>query len=435
MADFAPGIENKQRQGSITDLPVDSIITLSRQLHKARRAREHTDLRLGTSSGLLSWALPKHMPVEVGDKRLAIRQPIHKFEYGSFQGTIPGGYGKGTVELKEYGPVVVLKATPNHIVFTRGNSQTAPIYSMVATGGNNWLVSIKSPDQPPIVVAYKKEHFARKPIDEIADIIDDGARVRPKIDGASTLLYLGKNGIRAFGTRVGANGMRPEYTAHIGGLYGFDVPKELQGKLIRGELYGVDSHGKSIHPNELSALLHSNLVNAIDKKQKGGIRLLIAALAENKNGVDDYYTGADELVAKLNHPAIHGMPPVTGEAAKRLVEKIKSGKYPLTREGVVLSMPNGKVLKSKNIDDYDVIIRDIFKADTDRGDMAGGFSYSYPDSDEIVGRVGTGFDDAMRKDMWEHPDKYIGQLARVHSQEQLESGVLRAPGFVAMRAD
>lgn len=435
MTYYAPGLKDKTKYGNTLDLPTDVVLTLARQLHTTRNGRRtHEDLRIGNESGLLSWAVPKGLPSEEGQKRLAIRQPVHDFDYGRWEGEIESGYGKGTVKLLENGPVVILKNTPNKIQWTRGTSQDSPIYTMIRTKNGNMIMIVKSKDQPTIVKSYKKSHFPLVPMSDVPALIDQGARVREKIDGASVLAYLGEDGIRAFGTRPTVNGSLPEYTDVISGLRGFQVPKDLQGRLLRGELYGVRGN-KVISPHELTGLLHMNLVNAIDAKQKRGIKLLIAALAENKEGKDDYYTGADDVVAALKHPAIHGLPPVTGETAKRLVEKIRSGKYPLTREGAVLSFPNGRTYKSKNLSDYDVIIRNIFKADTDRGDMAGGFEYSYPDSDKIVGRTGTGFSDAMRKDMWEHPENWIGQVARVHSQEQLPSGALRAPGFIALKAD
>ena len=432
--EFAPGIQDKRYLGHTSEIPTDVVLTLVRQLHNARRAGKHEDLRIGNPSGLYSWAMPKGLPIEQGQKHLAIQQPIHDYNYKDFEGTIGKGYGSGTVKKLEESPVVVIKNTPDKIQFTRGTSQYSPIYTMVRTKNGNFIVTIKSKGQPTMVQTYHKDHFKSMPIEDVAAAIEQGAQVRPKIDGASVLAYLDKGGIRAFGTRVGANGERPEYTDVIGGLRGFNVPEELQGRMLRGELYGV-RNGKPIHPNELSALLHSNLVNAIDKKQKSGTRLLIAALAENKNGRDDWYSGADDVVAQLNHPAIHGLPPVTGESAKRLVEKIRAGKFPLTREGVVWQMPGKMPVKSKVIDDYDVVIRDIFPAETKGEPRAGGFTYSYPGSDKIVGRVGTGFSHAMLKDMLANPQNYIGQTARVHSQEQLGSGALRAPGFLAIKAD
>lgn len=435
----APGIRNRKDFGNMATLPTDAVLTLIRQRHAARRAGLHEDTRWGDSTkGLYSFATPKFLPEEIGDKRLMIRQPLHQWSWGDFEGQIPEGeYGAGDVSLIERSPMVLLKNTPDHIVWTRGTSQDSPVYSMRRTKNGNYLCVVRSKDQPTVVKTYKKSHFPMIPIEDVAKLVDQGARVREKIDGASVLAYLGKNGIRAFGTRVGANGMRPEYTNYLGPeIRNAKVPKALQDRLIRGELYGVDAHGKPIHPNELSGLLHSNLVKAIDTKQKKGIRLLIAALAENKNGKDDWYTGADDLVAKLNNPSIHAMPPVTGEAAKRLVAKIVAGKHPLTHEGAVLSFPDGRTYKSKKRDDFDVIVRDIFPAETKDTPRAGGFYYSYPGEDRIAGKVGAGLDYKTLQDMLANPQNYIGREARLASQEQYaDTKALRAPSFVAFRAD
>ena len=430
------GIPQRGYKGHIEELPTDVVLTLVDQLHKARRAGTHHDIRLGGTSGLYSFAAPKGLPTEPGQKRLFVPTDLHAFSYKDFKGSIPEGFGAGTVEKVEESPVVVLKNEPGKLVFTRGTSQDSPIYTLIKTRNGNYIATIKAKNQPTIVTSYRKGHFPSVPIDRVADMIDQGARVRAKIDGSSVLAYLGKNGIRAFGTRVGANGLRPEYTSILGPeIRNAKVPADLQGRMIRGELYGV-RNGKPIHPNELSGLLHSNLVNAIDTKQKRGIHLLIAALAENTKGVDDWYKGADDLVAKLNNPSIHAMPPVTGEQAKRLVAKIVAGKYPLTHEGAVLSFPNGKTYKSKKRDDYDAVVRGVFPAATKGEPRAGGFYYSLPGSDKIVGKVGTGFDRAMLKDMLAHPENYIGKEMRLASQEQYPgTKSLRAPSFVAMRAD
>ncbi len=435
MKEYAPGIRVKGYKGNLVSLPLDSVLTLILQQHKARRAGNHFDLRLGNPSGLFSFAFPKGLPKEIGQKSLAIPTELHSWGYKDFEGPISSGYGEGTVSKIEESPVVILERSENKLKFTRGTSKDSPVYTMIRTKNGNFICSIKKPGEPTAVLTYQKEHFKELPLNDVADLIDKGAAVAPKIDGAGALAYLSNKGINVYGIRQNAKGQHPEYTDYItSALRTAKVPEELQGKLIRGEVYGV-RNGKPIHPSELSGVLNSTLVHAIDKKQKNGIQLMLAALAENKNGIDDYDTDTVALAKQLNNPNIHGMPVVTGEAAKRLVEQIASGRYPMTREGVVVHQQGKRPVKAKVKSDYDVVIRDVFKADTDRGDMAGGFTYSYPDSDEIVGRVGTGFSDAMRKDMWKNPQNYIGQTARVHSQEQLGSGALRAPGFLALRAD
>lgn len=121
----------------------------------------------------------------------------------------------------------------------------------------------------------------------------------------------------------------------------------------------------------------------------------------------------------------------TKKQKEKLLKTVSSGKHSDTAEGVVVyNLHESRPTKAKIRKDYDVYIKGMFEG-TGRlkGKMVGGLLASRtPDGPAIV-RIGGGWSDAQRKDMYENPDKYINRLAKVYAMQEFASGKLRMPIF------
>lgn len=144
-----------------------------------------------------------------------------------------------------------------------------------------------------------------------------------------------------------------------------------------------------------------------------------------------------QAAAKLS-PSLT-LPPEANDKASALalLEAIKKGKHPLTREGVVVAGPDMPTTKVKFAPEYDVLVKNVFKALTKAGpDRAGGFTYADPSApDKELGRVGSGMTRDMAIRMLKHPQDFEGTIARVKAQERFPSGALRAPRLIGPHFD
>jgi len=113
------------------------------QEHHARRL--HYDLRLERGGVLKSWAVPKGMPENSLQRRLAVETEDHPIEYANFEGSIPEGqYGAGTVKIWDKGSYEPKLWEDDKIEFTLKGQRLKGRYVLVrlkkAKDDKSWLL-------------------------------------------------------------------------------------------------------------------------------------------------------------------------------------------------------------------------------------------------------------------------------------------------------
>lgn len=461
--EFAPGLPDPRRFGSPSQLPLNKLLSYVIQQHDAQRAGRHYDIRFGPDRGnaptMMSWA-SRHLPAKPGEKRMAFQQPLHTGQYADFEGEIVQGYGKGTVKTHERGSVIVTKATPNQITFVVTHKKHPETYTLLRrTGppakpetarqmrsqGGSWLMINTTPQD---VIKHKKVHYTNVPAAEVSKLFSPDYLHQEKIDGAAALYKVLSDRIEVMSYRPTTKGRPIVHTYRVGGTTGINIPKHLVGSVLRGELYGVrTSTGRAIPPQQLGGILNATTQRAIEKQRKEKVDLKSTIFNVLRYGKKDVpiETPLDERLKMLGEfqqylpKGKFRLPEMarTPEEQKNLWERITSGKHPLTHEGIVAwPIKGGKPSKVKLYSEHDVHVREIFPGEKGlAGTGAGGFRYSLTPGGRLVGKVGTGFSAATRKQMWETPEEFAGRVARIKAQEQFPSGAYRAPSFIGLHED
>jgi bifunctional non-homologous end joining protein LigD len=121
-------------------------------IHKHRATRLHYDVRLERDGALPSWAVPRGLPTQPGDRRLAVRTEDHPLEYGSFSGTIPEGhYGAGEVRIFDDGWYEPVEWTDSKVSFRlHGRRYPGLEYHVVKTR-TDWLTFLASRQVSPLI--------------------------------------------------------------------------------------------------------------------------------------------------------------------------------------------------------------------------------------------------------------------------------------------
>jgi bifunctional non-homologous end joining protein LigD len=424
------------------------------QRHDARRL--HYDFRLERAGALASWAVPKGIPLEPGQRALAVHVEDHPLEYATFEGEIPKGqYGAGTVEIWDDGTyeLVEEKRDGGLTVHLHGRKLEG-LWTLVPAkldgDPKNWLLIRKRGDaaaqrhEYATMLATPEEHVPSGP----------GWLHEIKWDGYRIVSYLrGGEGARLL-TRRGQN-----YTDRFANI-ARELPKALRtpDAVVDGEVCALDENGRPSFSAMQQAKPGTPIVYYIfDLLELEGTPLVERPLSERRAKLAD-------LVDRRNRTVVLSEAFEDGEALyeaareqhlEGIVSKRADSPY---REG----RRTREWLKVKAHGRQEFVIAGYTKGQGRRAGSFGSLVLGVWRGDELayVGNVGTGFTDKTidmlleRLRPLERPEPPFAEVPRlprvrksdivwveptlvaeVEFVEWTHDGHLRAPSFQGLRDD
>lgn len=112
------------------------------QEHFART--HHFDFRLEHEGVYRSWVIPKGLPIQCGQQRLAIQVSDHELAFGEFEGVIAEGeYGAGEIKIWDRGCYSAEEWSDDRIVVRLSGARIIGTYALArfrAKKKRAWLI-------------------------------------------------------------------------------------------------------------------------------------------------------------------------------------------------------------------------------------------------------------------------------------------------------
>jgi len=435
--------------------PKDPIFVVQR--HDARRL--HYDFRLEKDGTLLSWAVPKGVPLEPGEQHLAVHVEDHPLEYATFEGEIPKGeYGAGTVEIWDHGTYELLEEKKNGGLTVRLHGQRLNgTWSLVPAhlSGNekNWLILRKREEG-----ASTPRRSGRTYQPMLATLAQEIPR------GAGWVFEVKWDGYRAIADVAGSEATLTSRNGNDLTARFQNVAKELAKAVktpdcvLDGEVCALDESGRSSFSAMQQAKSGTPIVYYVfDVLEVEGEPVIDLPLVERRKRLEqlldrrnrtirlsETFDDGEALLAAAKQQQLEGV------MAKRLDSRYFPGKR--TRDW----------LKIKTHHEQEFVVAGYTKGTGRRASSFGSLVLGYYVGDQLVyaGNVGTGFDskeierllDALRP--LRRPDAPFREVPKmpkvrksdviwvepklvveVEFAEWTHDGRLRAPSYKGLRED
>jgi bifunctional non-homologous end joining protein LigD len=431
-------------------------------IQKHRATRLHYDLRLEKDGALPSWAVPRGLPTQRGDRRLAVQTEDHPLEYGSFEGEIPKGhYGAGSVRIFDNGTYELVERTDKKVSFKlHGHRYRGQEYHLVKTR-TDWLIFLASAQDVPLIESPPT--FSPMLAEGGHEPFDDPSwRFEPKLDGVRSLVYTDTES-----TRLVSRSGRDQTATYpeLGTLH--EIVHSVNC-VLDGEIVATDEEGRASFEALQSRI---NLHSAAEiKRAREQVPVVLVAFdilwfeGEDLTGLPLEERRKRMEAAVEKDPARLDLAYYVDGRGLEFTEAARK----LELEGVMAKKLGSKYLQGRRTSDWrkikllnrqDCVILGWTPGQKGRAGSFGALLVgAYVDGElRWIGQVGTGFTDRMLSDVLEllkplvrdTPPIADPELAKVKGATWVEPqvvceveflqmtkvGKLRAPSFKGLRPD
>ncbi len=426
-------------------------------VHRHHASHLHYDLRLEQDGVLKSWAVPKGLPPHPGVKRLAVQTEDHPREYLTFDGKIPKGqYGAGEMWIYAFGKYQITKDKKDGFYFRLSSKEVNGEYRIYKIKQKEWL--LERVDTPQIDYLHaniepmlsESDNKPPKGKDYVYEL---------KWDGIRAMIYLEDAQVRIM-TRN-----QNDVTKKFPELQIADKAFRATCGVFDAEIVSLDAAGKPVFKKVINRMMTNGDSNIIRQSKSNSVYCYIFDCL--------YLDGRPLTNESLLKRREWLKDAVRHDTPYRISEIVEDGDglFEAARqhslEGIMAKVSDSKYLPGKRSDYWlkikvrqtaEVLIIGYTKGKGDREKTFGALHIGEKKNGDLLyrGKVGTGFDDALMKDIdkviknlnvikkpikdkildekvsvWVEPELFI----EVSFSKLTPDNMFREPVFVRMRPD
>lgn len=369
-------------------------------IHRHHASRLHYDLRLERDGVLKSWAVPKGLPPYPGVKRLAVQTEDHPLEYLTFDGRIPKGqYGAGEMWIYAQGKFQVTKEKKDGFYFRLSSREMNGEYRIHQMKPKEWL--LERVDEPQTNYLQK---IVEPMLAEQVDQVPSGADYIHEIkwDGIRAIVVL-EDGQVTIRTRN-----HNDVTQQFPELQVGEKAFRATNGVFDAEIVCLDDAGKPVFKKVINRLMSTGETNIAKLSKTTPAYCYIFDCL--------YLDGRALLQEPLLKRKAWAQDALRADTPYRISEHVEDGVSLFEAakahhlEGIIAKRKDSKYYPGRRTDHWlkikvrqtaDVAIIGFTPGNGDRAPYFGALQIAERVGDQwqYRGKVGTGFDDAMMKEI------------------------------------